>query len=376
MRVRGRTILLAAAVTVALLPGGGTTPAAATTVTQVAGVTLSVGDASLVGAQLTTMRVSVHLVDPDGVAPSGGWDSLTQVALHCPCVKVESFKGSLRGYGLPQSLTYRIVELTRSSGTAHNGWWTGTAQLGGVSAGVWRPTAITAGDLVKVDDHSNPWSGDTSFVSLSPALVTATSVNVRSTDRPLLWVTIPTKAVPAGTLYPVSGQMRLMTSRRPAVGARLVIGTGQCQPWDYWRVAVHTTSSTGTWILHSRRIVSAWCAIYGLDARGINAIEWKTTSANFIRATITATPAAKSVPAGHSVKITGRANPLDHVYLQRYYAGGWHRVATATLYYATGAYRVYASPPRGTWRYRTQVMMTPGSGVLNAASHEFKLTGR
>ncbi len=69
MRVRRRDVVLlgCAALSAALIPGVGVAPARAETVTKVLGITMAIKDATLVGGQLTTLTVRVHLFDPDGV---------------------------------------------------------------------------------------------------------------------------------------------------------------------------------------------------------------------------------------------------------------------------------------------------------------------
>ncbi len=347
--------------------------AAASTGTRVVELHMASGPTRLSGFETTPLVVQVHLVDPDGVVPLGGFSRLAS-GLHCPCLVLESFTSSGAPFALPQSVPYRIIELRLQSGDAADGVWWGMTTLSGVSAGIWRGTQITAGDLVAVDDGSTPWSGESSFVGLPPEVTASANVNIRSTDRPTLTIRVPSTPVPVGAAYAVTGAMRLSTSHRPVYHAGLVIGTGECSPWDFQRIGYRYTSAAGTWGLASRLVVPRWCAFYGVDARGINAIAWTASTTRFLRATITAVPATSGVRVGRPLKITGRANPLAAVTLQRYYAGRWHRVGSATLWPSTGAYRVYAYPPSGTWRYRTQVMST--SAALGATSRVFCLTGR
>ncbi|RZS89898.1 hypothetical protein EV189_1677 [Motilibacter rhizosphaerae] len=96
-----------------------------------------------------------------------------------------------------------------------------------------------------------------------------------------------------------------------------------------------------------------------------------------IRGSVTARPAATSVRAGTDVRVTGRANS-QQVVLERRVSGRWRSVGTAYLSSCTArgcAYRLTATPPRGTWTYR---VAQPASvlGTSYAASTPFTLRGR
>ncbi len=369
MRTRSRSVVLLAClgVAAAMLPWAAPGAAAANTITRVAGITMTAGSTTLVGAQTTTLTVRVHLVDPDGLPPTGcgafdkGWGP-------GPCLMIESFTSGGAFYrASTQAVGGRLLLLRRVSGTDRDGVWAGTTRLGAIDAGIWRPVSITAGDLVAPD---NPFAD--SFVDLPAALVRTTSVNLRGRDWPIVSLQLPVLGVPAGSTFTVRGKVVLLVSRRAVPGLRILVAN-LCSPFDYLTVRSARTGVAGTFAVRSSVVDRDWCALWGTDAVG-TPIGFKAVTKVFVRATVTSHASATSVRAGSTVVVTGRTAPTSVlVALQRYQSGRWTQVAAGGSD-AAGGYRMTTRPGHGTWRYRVRV--PGGIGFAGTIGSTFTLTGR
>lgn len=356
------------AVVAALLAVPGAAPASATTrapaavvlpradgtPTAIAGMTMRAGRLALTGTQTTRLTVAVHLVDPDGIRPTRY--GLEDISLPCPCVVVEAQTSAGARYrATPQALGYRYVPLRLTSGTAQDGTWTGTATLGAGDAAVWRPTLITAGDLVApFTDTPFAWSP---FVAL-PASVTRNAwVNLHGSDWPVLSVVVPTTVIDVGTAYTVRGRVLLSRSRVPVTGLRLVLEKMYCSPELHVVPATAVrTSSTGRWSLGSTALAATWCAFWGQDALGLPLLwagDWEVHQ----RATLTVSTSAHRVASGSAIVVSGVMRPAEGddlwVYLQRYAAGTWRNEARMQ-HSLSGRYtfRVVHSSMTGLYRVR------------------------
>lgn len=366
-------ILAAVVAVVAGALGPAVSSASTTTRTQIVGMTLSVGDSSLVGAQLTPLTVRVHLTDPVGVMPDTGaiYDNLYR----CPCVELLSFDGTGRMSTVSsQALGDRMVPLTLASGTALDGVWVGRTMLGAVDAGYWRPVAIHAGDLVAPPRDPGEIPAGYDFVDVPDAIKAATVVHVRGDDWPVLSLRIPTTITPVGQPFVVSGYAVTSRTHRALPGLRVVAIVDACDAHLHGVGTATRTSATGRWALTSTDYRRIWCLLWAPDARGFP-VNYVAASRVHVRATVTVHAAATSVHVGTSIAVTGRVRPATglRVVLQRYYSRAWRTVGVTYATPGTGGYRLLATPPRGYWKYRVRVFGT--TDLFGTTSGTFTLRG-
>ncbi len=362
----GPALVLAAAL--ALATAGPTVPAAATTPTRVAGITLSVGDPSLVGGQLTTLRARVHLVDPDGIAPTTcAYGDMLIGGGPCLLVAVTDSAGQY-WRATTQANGFRIVRLALVAGTLADGTWQGTTLVGAADAGFWRPAAITAGDL-RAD--YGPWMD--SFVPVDPSLRAGVAVNLRGSDWPIVSLALPAPT-PLGTPFTIRG--RVVTSRtgRPVVGAVVVLCLEERPIFSFpaWCHRVHT-GAAGSFAYRGTAAATGWYASFGVDAVR-NAVQSKFAQGPNVRQVVSARASSTAVPRGRSIVISGALgwNTTLPVSLQRRVGTRWRTIAVAPVSATSGAYRIRTSPPRGRWSYR--VAARPTSALLAGVSRTLVVT--
>lgn len=185
------------------------TAARAETPTQLTDLHFSWSGGLLQRTQVQFVTVSLTLVDPDGIPPSGYQGHATHPgAVTCPCVKLQNVN-----VVEPRSRTDRPVSLHLTSGTNTAGVWTGRFALGAADAGFWRPVAMMAGDF-QVD---TPFGVEPVAV---PAPWNQVTINVRGYDWPRAWLGTP---VASGSRFVVHGGVGLTRSGLPVGGLRLEI---------------------------------------------------------------------------------------------------------------------------------------------------------
>jgi len=186
-------------------------PAHAATPTQLTNLRFSWMGGLLQNTQVKYVTVSLTLVDPDGIVPSGvTW---YQAGLSCPCVVLEHVV-----HPLPNSRNYRTVRLHLASGTNTNGVWSGRFALGAADAGFWRPVVMAAGDIVGHNPTIPP--PDDQMPAGVPAPWNQVTVNVRGYNWPRDWLGTPVRT---GSVYVVRGGVALTRSGTPVAGLRLEI---------------------------------------------------------------------------------------------------------------------------------------------------------
>lgn len=334
-------------------------PASAAEGTTIQSISITVGDRTLVGAQLTGLTVRVHLTDPVGVLPAAG--AMYDNYWPCPCIALASFDQEGRRWkASPQAWGGRLIPLQLGSGTAQDGVWVGRSILGADDAGFWRPTVIHAGTLVQPPQPDGEIFDGFDFVPVPTDLALASQLHVRGDDWPVFSVIIPSAITPYGTPFVVSGYARTLRTHRPVAGLRvLVMPNGDGPMMGEVGIAVRT-SSTGRWVLSSIDPTPYWSAYWAPD-RLNQPVSFVTAKRVHVRAVILSrTVSATTVRVGQSITVSGRMGPPGAtVVLQRYYGGAWRTVSRSLSNRST--YSLLATPPRGTWPYRVVV---PGTWAL------------
>jgi len=351
---------------------GSTVSAASTVPTVLESMSLATTATALTGAQLTTMTVSMHLVDPDGVVPRGG--SLADRGWNCPCVWLESLTSAGANFrASPQATGGRLVSLTLTSGTATDGVWVGRTILGAGDAGIWRPTSLDAGDFVSTSQE--PYAS--SFVAVPADITTATALNLRGYDWPLLTVRIPSAVTVVGQRFVITGTAMSSRTHRPVAGLRVVLGAGlMCSPLDHCVGTAVRTSSTGAFALSSTDFHRFWSALWAQDAQGFP-VNFVQAQRMHVRYAVSLGAIRTSAKAGSSLSVFGHVTPwvddlgAARLVLQRFYSGTWHNVGTTSAY--PGGYTLKAYPPRGSWQYRVRVVT--GYDCIGTYSRTFSLRG-
>lgn len=358
MSIRSRLALTAI---VASLVASGTAAAAPSAAaadgTQIQSITITVGDRTLVGAQLTSVTVRVHLTDPVGVQSQAGamYDSYWP----CPCVAIASFDSlGHRWKASPQAWGERLISLTLASGTPQDGVWVGRSMLGAINAGFWKPTVIHAGTLVQPPQPPGEIPDGYDFVSVPADIATAGTVHVRGDDWPVITLTIPSTVTPYGKPFVIGGYAMTARTHRPVPGLRVSAIADQSDPVLHEAGTATRTTSTGRWAITSIDWTPYWAVLWAPDRLG-QAVTWVTAHRAHVRAVILSrTVSATSVRVGRSITVSGKVSPAAGlaVVLQRYYLGAWRTVYRSTGYHGTYGYLLLASPPRGSWYYRVRVI--------------------
>jgi hypothetical protein len=213
-------------------------PAHAATPTQLTNLRFSWMGGLLQNTQVKYVTVSLTLVDPDGIVPSGvtWYDG----GLRCPCAVLEHVV-----HPLPNSRNFRTVRLHLASGTNKNGVWSGRFALGAADAGFWRPVVMAAGDIFGHNPTIPP--PDDQMPAGVPAPWNQVTVNVRGYNWPRDWLGTPVKT---GPVYVVRGGVGLTRSGTPVAGLRLEInrfcteanqaGPGNGPAWPFKAVRTDT----------------------------------------------------------------------------------------------------------------------------------------
>ncbi|MBG0561469.1 hypothetical protein [Actinoplanes aureus] len=350
---------IATALALSLLPAApaSAAPAADTTPPQVHSITFARSSVTVSGLQTELVGVRVRLTDDTGVQPISYSPS---VELASPWLK---FSASPNSY----------VLLRLAEGTAQDGIWTGTIPV----TSAWNGTIQAIGIYAKDQTYENALDVDPRTVVDTPSL------RVRSSNRPAVDMTFSPEPRPAGK--PVTQRIRAWntTTGKPWANLplKLSFDNGCVEPGGV--VSVRTRAD-GTY----QRKLSAWQApmLQCVWVQGVNqptmwfpmtVIASDVAHVRTQRYSVSATPAAKSVRAGKSVKVNGKVSPLHKgkwVQLQRRFAGKkWRMVNTAQVR-ADGRYTVAATPKgKATYSYR---VYAPGDyRAVGGVSKVFKIRG-
>jgi hypothetical protein len=235
MRMAPKTFI-ALLLSVLILPTGILAPAQAATPTRMTAFSMTPAVSAPTGLGTTTVTVSTHLVDPDGISPTDArFDGtvLGGVLGRCPCVRV---LGPGQSADYPAPFVY-VVPLTLTSGTTKDGTWTGRFKLGSGQSGHWR-TQILAGDFGESDP---PGTFTASTFSNLPSPFTAVGVDIHGTNRPL--ITLLSVVKQTNGRYLVKGKAFRATTGTPIRNTRLEV-TGECHtPLAYSLIGVRTNSA-------------------------------------------------------------------------------------------------------------------------------------
>jgi hypothetical protein len=177
---------------------------AAASDTHVVGATLTASRTTLSGLQTAVLTLSVHLTDPDGVEVQGATfdDRPLQYGM-CPCGAVAAASGS------------RAIELRLSSGTAQDGWWSGTTRIAADEPGTWTLTYLIAGTYVSGDPYGD-WR------PVDGAALGATA-NVRASHWPVSTASVPRPPVPYSSSWVASGRVTWSDTGAPIPNLRVLV---------------------------------------------------------------------------------------------------------------------------------------------------------
>ncbi|NHC16122.1 hypothetical protein [Motilibacter deserti] len=350
MRVRRAAAVVTGGLLAALLlpPSA----AGAQTPTRLESLTVSPTATTLQRAELAVVRVTAHLVDPDGVTARRELVAPDRSEA-CPCVTVEQPRRVEA-----QAQPWRSVPLRLTSGTAEDGIWQGSFALGAASAGTWTVTGIAAGDL-RVEE---PGPYGTNLVPVAPLVDTAPTFTVRGVDWPRLTLTLPRATVDAGDAYVLRGTARYARTGRPAAGVRLSVRHTLCDVLDGYggvEAADVRTDANGRWSLRSRVVAGNWCVWLGEHEGSLEPVSLASRTRAFVRAVATAEALHARVDVKEVPVVRGRARPSLPVVLERWTGRAWQPDGE-TVPGPDGDYTVSGTPARpGTTTYRVRVLGDP-----------------
>jgi len=332
-------------------------PAADTAPPQFHSISFARSSVTVSGLQTQFVGVRVRLTDETGVAPR---EYLPSDEAASPYLAMSASPNS-------------YVLLRLAEGTEQDGIWTGSIPVTSAWSGTIQPILIFARDKTLQN-----------ALSIDPRTVVDTpSLRVRSSHRPAIDMTFSPEPAPIGK--PVTQRVRAWdaTTGKPWANLplRLSIDSGCVEPGD--TVSVRTRAD-GTY----QRTLSAerrqWLQCVWVPGANQPTMPYPPTMIaseyGFVRSSrysVSATPAARSAPAGTSVNVNGSATPLHKgkvMRLQRLYADKtWRNVSTGTVR-ASGRFTIVASQPgRATYSYR---VYAPGdSYAVGGISKVFTIRG-
>jgi hypothetical protein len=332
-------------------------PAADTAPPQLHSITFAQSSITVAGLQTRLVGVRVRLTDETGVEPR---EYLPSDEAASPYLTMNASPNS-------------YVLLRLAEGTEQDGIWTGSIPVTSAWSGTIEPVQIFAHDKTL----QNPLTIDPRTVVDTPSL------RVRSSHRPAIDMTFSPEPAPVGK--PVTQRIRAWdtTTGKPWANLplRLSIDNGCVEPGEVVSVRTRADGTYQRSLSAERRrwLQCAWVP-------GINQPTKPypptiiASDGGFVRTkrySVSATPAAKSAPAGKNVNVNGSATPLHKgklMHLQRLYADKtWRKVSTGTVR-ASGRFTIVASPPgKATYSYR---VYAPGdTHAVGGLSKVFTIRG-
>lgn len=315
MRRRTSALLLAVAAVVQSGPAAAVSPVTDVD-TRLVSLTATSTRTALVGTQLAAVTVEAHLVDPDPGGVTAGKVSLdSETSARCPCVLLTTRTTP------PQYDAYRVLSLKRVSGTAQDGVWRGTTLLGGGADGQWQVESIIAGDLAQ-DARlvGNAW------LPVERVLADVPLLHITSRDWPVLTISLPTRRIPAGSAYTLSGTARLATSHRPAGRLRLALKSGDCTSRDSDGGTFERwvrTDSAGRWSTRVTTAARTWCVRQG-EGPGLSGAVSTVEATGTILIARVSVRAPRTVRAGQRFRVSGTLAPAqDSLTVQRRVGATW-----------------------------------------------------
>ncbi|RKS80275.1 hypothetical protein CLV35_0701 [Motilibacter peucedani] len=363
MRSAPRSVVALIAVVLALVagllvPGPADALGPATgTETQLVALTVTPSRTSLVGAQLATVTVTAHLVDPDpGGVKTGTATVGADMGATCPCVALGETTAA------PQFSPLRVVSLRLSSGTANDGVWQGTTFLGAGNAGRWTANRIIAGDLRTWGLMWSDWVDLDRMVPAEPQFV------LQGRDWPVLSIRLPTRTVPVGTSYVVSGAASSSATHRPVPRLRLALKRGDCGSSDMGGgtfVRWVRTDAHGRWSASVRDADYGWCVRFGESPGAVNAASYAQATGVVVRARVTTSRTRVTTRLGKAFRLTGTYAPVnDGVQVDERVGRSW-KFAADRIDTRAGRYTATVTPHR---RGRLVYRVRAGGNVSVAAA--------
>jgi hypothetical protein len=242
MRIAPKTFI-ALLLGVLILPTGVLAPAQAATPTRMTAFTMTPAVSSPTGLGTTTVTVSTHLIDPDGIAAVPAFHDDIVVG-QCPCLAVVQ---APINRAVPQPGLY-IVPLTLTAGTVTDGTWTGRFILGSGQSGHWR-TRILAGDFGQSVALPNQPFAFSSFAAL-PSPFTEIGVDIRGTNRPVIGLLSVVRQ--ANGRFLVKGNAYRASGRTPIRNTRFEV-TGSCDLSIVHAIIGVRTNSVGVYAVSLTR---------------------------------------------------------------------------------------------------------------------------
>lgn len=232
--------------------------------TQLLAATLDGNRSSISGTFLATFTVSLHLHDDNGISPTVGASNGDE-SINCPCAKldtVDSNGKSTAAAHLSRAINERFVALHRTSGTAQDGWWTGTTTVGAAGFGHWQLTGVNAGTLVGGTDANN---GSPGFATIDGAGYGAV-FDLAGKHWPVLTIAEPAHPVTYGLAYIVRGTARYSDTKAPIADLKLAIAQGDPFQWPLSPGLHHvTTDSNGRWSIRLSALTFGTGVLFGVN---------------------------------------------------------------------------------------------------------------
>jgi len=372
-----RRLLTIAVIAAAAISPSQLAHAADTGPPQLVEIQLSQSTATINGLDVVDVEVRVHLTDDTGVVTT----PRTTTQPGTPLIQLVRTGTIGFGAGLPQDEDEPPLTLT--SGTAADGWWTGTAHVTSQWNGNWDV------DLVQAYDAASHFLGVDPRQTGQDQNLAVTGTHIPTIS--MGWTPNPARCCVGVT---VKGRLTYADTGEPLPHQTLALGLGgglaQISPHSLACASVengkiggtatvttdangyYTYAETAIWV----RGGSYECLAFGPQIHD-NAIDFTTSPLWATRAGqaphlwgVTAVPATHTAALGQSVDVNGTLQPylaymVEYVALQRLVSGQWRTVTHARVR-ASGRYTAVAQPPScGNHRYRVLTLDT---------SHAFRPT--
>jgi hypothetical protein len=308
-----------------------------------ANIYLATDRTSLTGTQLATLTVNVHLVNREGVAPA----EQPVAAGHgvaCPCAQLSRVGNGAVNY---LALSTRTMELSLASGTAADGIWSGSTQIGAEDSGTWAVSAINDGS----------WS---QWKTIDGSAYDA-DVTVTGTNWPEITIDAPTRAVPFGSAYEISGSVTYADSGSPVPDTQLLVEVGNNSQPVFGDVHPVTTDQAGRWQTSATEAVAEITAYFGAVEYAPESGLYDAASFGYlccpyrVRWGLSLTAARSGRTRDLIATVTPRLSGAD-LQLQRFVSRRWIVVDDARRTGHSGSYRFVQ---RVGGLFRVLVMQTP-----------------
>ena len=347
---------------------------------QLVEIQLSQSTVPVAGLDVVNVDVRVHLTDDTGVvttAPSG-------TESHTPLIQL--IRTGTPGYYADAPEDQSQPTLTLTSGTAQDGWWTGTLHVTSQWNGPWDVDLVVAYDAAQNRLGVDPrQTGQDQNLSVTGTHIPTISMG---------WTPRPARCCVGVT---VKGRLTFADTGVPLPNRKLALGFGggrhgfsptslDCEGLDTGRLGGAATITTDANGYYSYAVPGSWvqggskeCIAFGPQLSG-NAVHFYATPLWATRTGraphlwgVTAVPAAHQVALGKTVDVNGTLRPfccgwVEYVALQRLVSGQW-RTVTYSRVRPSARYTAVAQPPTcGNHRYRAIVLDTGDAFVATSTT--------